>query len=81
MTGSAATSKDVVTTTIGFGDDFDEELLLQMADAGRGDAHHAPTPEAAPGIFAKEFEDLVSLVAQNVSVEIRPATRCRSSPS
>jgi Ca-activated chloride channel family protein len=73
MTASAATSKDVGTTTIGFGDDFDEELLLQMADAGRGNAHYAPTPEAAPGIFAKEFEDLVSLVAQNVSVEIRPS--------
>jgi len=28
-------------------------------------------PDDAPGIFAKEFEDLVSLVAQNVSVEVR----------
>jgi Ca-activated chloride channel family protein len=73
MAASAAGSKDVGTTTIGFGEDFDEELLLQMADAGRGGAHYAPTPEAAPGIFAKEFEDLVSLVAQNVSVEIRPS--------
>jgi Ca-activated chloride channel family protein len=29
-------------------------------------------PEAAPGIFAEEFEGLASVVAQNVSVEIRP---------
>jgi len=29
------------------------------------------SPDDAPGIFAKEFEDLVSLVAQNLSVEVR----------
>ncbi len=77
MTANAAQATEVGTTTIGFGDDFDEELLLRMADAGRGNAHYAPTPEAAPGIFAKEFEDLVSLVAQNVSVEIRPSEEVR----
>lgn len=60
------------TTTIGFGDDFAEDLLTAMADAGGGNAHYAATPDDAPGIFGKEFEDLVSLVAQNVSVEIRP---------
>ncbi len=72
MTRNAVEQSDVGTTTIGFGDDFDEDLLTAMADAGRGNAHYAPTPEAAPAIFAREFEDLVSLVAQNVSVEIRP---------
>ncbi|HXF37031.1 MAG TPA: VWA domain-containing protein [Actinomycetota bacterium] len=65
------------TTTIGFGRDFDEVLLTRMADAGGGNAHHAETPEDAPGIFAAEFEDLVRLVAQNVSVEIRPSEAVR----
>jgi Ca-activated chloride channel family protein len=32
----------------------------------------APTADAAPAIFAQEFEGLTRLVAQNVSVEIRP---------
>jgi Ca-activated chloride channel family protein len=64
---------NVGTTTIGFGADFSEDLLTAMADAGRGNAHFAETPDAAPGIFAQEFEDLVSLVAQNVSVEMRPS--------
>jgi Ca-activated chloride channel family protein len=63
----------VTSSTIGFGADFDEDLLAAMADAGDGSAHFAETPDDAPGIFAKEFTDLVSLVAQNVSVEIRPA--------
>src|SRR5437763_4953911 len=60
------------TTTIGVGDDFDEALLTAMADAGGGTGHFASTPDAAPGIFAAEFDGLASVVAQNVSVEIRP---------
>ncbi|HXF73733.1 MAG TPA: VWA domain-containing protein, partial [Actinomycetota bacterium] len=65
------------TTTIGFGLDFDEVLLTRMADAGGGNAHFAETPEDAPAIFAREFEDLVRLVAQNVSVEVRPSEEVR----
>jgi Ca-activated chloride channel family protein len=62
----------VGTTTIGVGDDFDEALLTAMADAGGGSGHFAATPDSAPGIFAAEFDGLASVVAQNVSVEIRP---------
>jgi Ca-activated chloride channel family protein len=65
------------TTTIGFGQDFDEDLLTAMADAGRGNAHYAETPDEAPGIFAQEFEGLASIVVQNVSVEIRPTQEVR----
>ena len=72
MAGASA-GDGIGTTTIGFGDGFDEDLLAAMADAGRGGAHFAETPDDAPGIFAAEFADLVTLVGQNVSVEIRPA--------
>ena len=68
-----AAGDGIGTTTIGFGGDFDEDLLTAMADAGGGNGHYAPTPDAAPAIFAEEFEGLTRLVAQNVSVEIRPA--------
>ena len=69
LADGAVQSQRVGTTTIGFGDDFDEDLLTAMATGGS--AHYAASPDDAPGIFAKEFEDLVSLVAQNVSVEVR----------
>jgi Ca-activated chloride channel family protein len=68
-----AAANGVGTTTIGFGDGFDEELMTAMADAGGGRAHYAASPEEAPGIFVREFEGLLALVAQNVSVEIRPS--------
>ena len=62
----------VGTTTIGFGADFDEELLTALADAGGGNAHWAATPDEAPAIFSSELEGLTSVAAQNVSVELRP---------
>jgi Ca-activated chloride channel family protein len=69
---AGAARKGIGTTTIGFGDGFDEDLMTGMADAGRGNAYYAATVEDAPGIFAAEFDNLASTVAQNVSVEIRP---------
>lgn len=68
-----ASGDGIGTTTIGFGDGFDEDLLTAMADAAGGNSYYAATPEEAPGIFAAEFEGLVGIVAQNVSVEIRPS--------
>lgn len=62
----------VGTSTVGFGEAFDEELLTALADAGGGKGHYAPTPDAAPAIFADQLDGLTRLVAQNVSVEIRP---------
>jgi Ca-activated chloride channel family protein len=67
-----ARAAGIGTTTIGVGDDFDETLLTALADAGGGTGHFAATPDAAPGIFAAEIDGLASVVAQNVSVEIRP---------
>ena len=67
-----ARGEGVSTTTIGFGDGFDEELLTAMALSGGGNAYYIGSPEDAPGVFGQEFEDIAALVAQNVSVEIRP---------
>ncbi|MGH3072149.1 MAG: vWA domain-containing protein, partial [Gaiellaceae bacterium] len=68
----SAAREEVGTTTIGFGADFDEELLTAMADAGGGNAHWAASPDDAPSIFARELEGLTSVAAQNVSLEVRP---------
>lgn len=63
----------ISTTTIGVGDGFAEELLTGMADAGGGRGWFAESVEDVPAIFAEEFDDLVAVVAQNVSIELRPA--------
>jgi len=70
---AAGTRARAGTTTVGFGEGFDEELLTAIAEHSNGNTYFAASPEDAPGIFAEEFEGLATLVAQNVSVEIRPA--------
>jgi len=79
LVGMARTAADegVGTTTIGFGDGFDEELMTGMADSGGGHPYFAETPEQAPAIFEQEYEGLASIVAQNVSVELRPTSEVK----
>ncbi len=64
--------RGISTTTIGFGDGFDEYLMTVIADSGGGSGHFAQSPDDAPEIFAAEFDDLATLIAQNLSVEVRP---------
>jgi len=65
-------SEQIRTTTIGFGQNFDENLLTAMSDAGGGNGYFAEGPDDAPGIFVEEFEGLATVASQNVSVEITP---------
>lgn len=69
---SSARAKNITTSTIGFGSGYDEQLLSQIADAGAGNDYWCAGPDQAPQIFNDEFEGLASVVAQNVSVELRP---------
>jgi Ca-activated chloride channel homolog len=68
-----ALEQGVTTTTIGFGTDYDERLLRAMADAGGGNTFYIETPDQAPGVFEEEIEGLLSLAAQNISLDVRPA--------
>jgi len=72
LTGLCATALEsgVTTSTIGFGEDYDEELLRSMAEAGGGHSYYIENPDQAPGVFEEEIEGLMSLAAQNVEVKI-----------
>lgn len=74
LTAIARSSRErgVSTTTIGVGDGFAEELLTDLSDAAGGRGWYAESVEDVPGIFAEEFDDLVAIAAQNVSIELRP---------
>ena len=67
------TEEGITTTTIGYGEDFNEDLLTALADAGRGNAYHVETADQAPTIFARELEGLLAIAAQNVRVTFTPS--------
>ena len=68
---AGGTGTQVTTTTIGFGERFDETLLSRLADAGAGNDYWCAGADNAPEIFNDEFEGLASVVAQNLTGEIR----------
>jgi Ca-activated chloride channel family protein len=74
LLGLAATgARDgITTTTIGFGEDYDETLLRGMADAGRGNTYYIEAADQAAAIFNDELQGLLEIAAQNLRVEIRP---------
>jgi Ca-activated chloride channel family protein len=63
----------IVTTTLGFGAQFNEDLLIGMAQAGEGHFYYIQSPEDAEGVFAIELEGLASLAAQGLVATIAPA--------
>ncbi|XDD52091.1 anti-sigma factor antagonist [Leptospira sp. WS92.C1] len=63
--------KGISTTVIGFGDDFNEILLKDIADAGGGNFYYIESPEGTGDIFFREFGDIGSLYAQSIETKIQ----------
>ncbi len=63
--------RKVTTTCIGFGAEFNEDLLTPMSQAGGGNYWYVESNDQMAGIFEGEIEGLVALAAQNVEVEVR----------
>ena len=61
----------VTVTTLGVGDDFDEDLLTKMAEQSAGNYYFIDSTDHIPQIFAQELKSLLSVVAQDVKVSFR----------
>ena len=65
-----AQAESVSTTCIGFGSEFNEDLLQAMSDAGRGNYWYVEHHDQMGGIFDEEIEGLVALAAQNLEIVV-----------
>lgn len=72
-------AEGVSTTTMGLGDDFNEELLINLANAGGGAYYYIESPEAMPTILNEELMGLLKLVGQNMTISVSgiPSTAVR----
>ncbi len=68
------TRQNITTSCIGFDDGYDETLLGALADAGGGNDYWCDGPDQARAVFSQEFGGLAAVVAQNLSVEVRPTS-------
>jgi len=65
------------TSTIGIGADFNEDLLLPMAQSGGGNAWHVVEAEDMQRIFQVELDGLVAQFAHTVSLSLIPSDGIR----
>ena len=61
-----------VTSTIGIGTDYNEEILSAISAGGSGAFYFLPDPASISTILERELASLASTVATNVAVELRP---------
>lgn len=61
----------ISTTTMGLGNDFNEDLMMEMASAGGGAFYFIESPEVTPTIFQEELSGLLSVVGQNLTITLK----------
>lgn len=71
-TAAEKAAEGVVTTTLGFGKGFNEDLLIGMARAAEGNFYFIESPEDVAQVFKIELEGLSSVIGQNLVVTVQP---------
>jgi len=73
----AGLEQDLVRTScLGFGDNYNEDLMAELARATNGQFYDADSPDTLPAIFASELEGLQKLAIQNLRVRIGALDFC-----
>ena len=66
-----AGSKGIAVTSIGIGEEWNEKLLLQLAERSHGNSHWIQNPIAILDAFRQEVEGAQSVAATNLSMTAR----------
>jgi len=68
-----AGKQGIAITSIGIGEEWNEKLLLQIADGSRGNSHWIQNPISILDAFQQEVEGMQSVAAINLKVIVRTA--------
>jgi Ca-activated chloride channel family protein len=68
--GSDLAERGVSVTTIGVGDDYNEDLMAALAEASDANYYYVKDTEKLPAIFAKELGGMLAVAARDVRIEI-----------
>lgn len=75
--GRSLAREGISVTTIGLGNDYNEDLMVELARAGEGNHAFAASGSDLARIFDLELGDVLSVVARDVKIIIRLAPGCR----
>jgi len=68
--GGELAGHGVSVTTIGVGDDYNEDLMAGLAEASDANYYYVKDTERLPDIFARELGELVAVAARDVHIEV-----------
>jgi Ca-activated chloride channel family protein len=68
--GSDLAERGISATTIGVGDDYNEDLMAGLAEASDANYYYVKDTEKLPEIFAKELGEMLTVAARDVRIEI-----------
>src|SRR5208337_738337 len=68
--GHELAESGISVTTIGVGDDYNEDLMAGLAEASDANYYYVQDTEKLPEIFAKELGELLTVAARDVRIEI-----------
>jgi Ca-activated chloride channel family protein len=68
--GSDLAERGISVTTIGVGDDYNEDLMAGLAETSDANYYYVKDTEKLPEIFAKELGELLTVAARDVRIEI-----------
>lgn len=63
--------RNISTTTMGFGRDFSELTLREIASEGGGNFYFIEGPEQASSVFFQEFGEIAALYGQGLEIRLR----------
>jgi Ca-activated chloride channel family protein len=66
-------SRGITCTFLGFGPDYNEELLAALAKRSGGNYYYIPQPQMIPDVFRIELDKLMGTVARNLNLTVKPA--------
>ncbi len=72
-TAQQKAEEGIITTTLGFAQRFNEDLLIGMARASKGNFYFIQSIDEAAEVFAIELDSLRAVVGQNLKVRVELA--------
>ena len=68
--GGTLSERGISVTTIGVGDDYNEDLMAGLAEASDANYYYVKDTEKLPEIFARELGELLTVAAGQIRIEI-----------
>ena len=66
-----ASAAGLTISTVGVGMEFNEELLINIAEMSKGNAYFIQDPQDIPAVFAQELSGVQAIALRNLELKLR----------